>query len=116
MSLDVSVNNYVFILNKEGQLFHIDPLPEAYCGVPQSLNLGNLHCVNEDFIFMSTRKSDHFTRYDTMTQETLKIIAPAPVLNLFSFKNFVIIQAAEYLYCYDILNCSKIVSEIAIQG
>lgn len=105
MSLDVSVNNYVSILNKEGQLFHIDPLPEKYCGVPQSINLGNLHCVNEDFIFMSSRESTSIMRYDTLTREMLEIIPPAPVHNLFSFKKFVIIQSAESLYCYDIQNC-----------
>ena len=41
--LDVSENNYVSILNKDGHLLHIDPLPESHCGVPQSVNLGTLH-------------------------------------------------------------------------
>ena len=57
---------------------------------------------------MSTKKTDRVTRYNTLTQEKSDIIAPAPVRDLFSFKNFVIIQAKEALYCYDIDNCSNI--------
>ena len=65
------------MIDSSEHLYHINPLPGPFCGVPQQLRIGYYICFNKGYNFAYSEEGHFITKYNTLTQDTSELKLPA---------------------------------------